>query len=139
MFPCCSFGQSEYGMLARTVAGHAGCSDVGRRASNIDLIEKLSDTLLVHEGRVIEIDAQIREHFEFGFRRRHRDTMSTHNTSTFRDCPKLRSQTIKHPGSINIHVQSVSFICLIDDSLIVLMHTSYICRPVEATMIRDNL
>lgn len=44
-------------MLTRTVGAHASYSDVGRRASNVDLVEKLSDTTLVKEGRTIEIHA----------------------------------------------------------------------------------
>lgn len=81
MFPCCSSAQSEYGMLTRTVGTHASYSNVGRRASNVNLVEQMLDILL--QGRLVESDARIQGHFKFGHRRRHGDTMSTHNTSTF--------------------------------------------------------
>lgn len=68
-------------MLTRRVSAHANGSNVGRRASNVDLVEQLLDILLL--GRAIESDAPIQEQFKFGHRRRHGDTMSTHNTSTF--------------------------------------------------------
>ena len=57
MLPCCSLGQAEYGMLTRTVAAHASYSDMCGRASNVDLVEKLSENLLVDEGKMIGSDA----------------------------------------------------------------------------------
>jgi hypothetical protein len=65
--------------------------------------------------------------------------MNTHNTPPFRKQPKLRSQAVEESRSIDIHLESEPFIRLINESQIVAIHPSYICRGIETAVIGNSL